>query len=120
QDLITQIIGESPDSEVDTIISVQRIDANTFIVQAQLALEEVNRALNLDIPSSDEYQTLGGFLLYQWQRIPLEGEITTHSHCEFTILSAVGPRLDHIQVRRLEVAVISDQTIPLDNESAVV
>ena len=65
QDLIAQIIGESPDNEVDTIISIQRVDENTFIVQAQLDLEEVNRALNLEIPSSDEYQTLGGFLLYQ-------------------------------------------------------
>ena len=52
QDLIAQIIGESPDSEVDTIISIQRVDENTFIVQAQLDLEEVNRALNLEIPSS--------------------------------------------------------------------
>ena len=126
QDLIAQIIGESPDSEVDTIISIQRIDANTFIVQAQLDLEEVNRVLNLDLPSSDEYQTLGGFLLYQWQRIPIEGELMTHSQCEFTVLSAIGPRLDHVQVRRLEelvlleASVVSDRAIPLDNKSAVV
>ena len=126
QDLIAQIIGESPDSEVDTIISIQRIDANTFIVQAQLDLEEVNRVLNLDLPSSDEYQTLGGFLLYQWQRIPTEGEVIIHSQCEFTLVSAIGPRLDHVQLRRLEEAIvseesdISDRAIPLDNESAVV
>ena len=108
QDLIAQIIGESPDTEVDTVISIQRLDAQTFIVQAQLDLEEVNDALNLDLPFSDEYRTLGGFLMYQWQRIPTEGETLRHSNCEFTIAAAIGPRLDHVQVRCLEPSIVPD------------
>ncbi len=117
QDLIAQIIGESPDTEVDTVISIQRIDATTFIVQAQLDVEAVNEGIDVDLPYSDEYRTLGGFLLFQWQRIPTEGETLEYNNFEFTILGAIGPRLDHIQIRQLEVP---ETTVVPDNEEALV
>jgi CBS domain containing-hemolysin-like protein len=117
QDLIAQIIGESPETEVDTVISIQRIDAQTFIIQAQIDLEAVNDALHLDLPYSDEYRTLGGFLLYQWQRIPSEGEMLLYDDCEFTVIGAIGPRLDHIQVHRLQTSETSEASIVPDHES---
>ncbi len=123
QDLITQIIGESPETEVDTVISIQQIDPDTFIIQAQIDVEAVNEALKINLPYSDEYRTLGGFLLYQWQRIPSEGEMLQYGDCEFTILGAIGPRLDHVQVHRLpdpeaSVAVdVLEASIVLDNET---
>lgn len=108
QDLIAQIIGDSPETEMDTIISIQRIDESTFIVQAQLTIEEVNEELDLALPTSDEYLTLGGFLLYQWQCIPPEGEVFVFGGIEFTVLVAAGPRLDYVQIHRQEVAIVPD------------
>jgi CBS domain containing-hemolysin-like protein len=102
QDLIAQIIGESPENEMETINLIQRIDAHTFMVQAQLSLEEVNQSLRLNLPTLDEYRTIGGLLLYQFQRIPCEGETLQYGSCEMTIVTTIGPRLDQIQVRRLE------------------
>jgi CBS domain containing-hemolysin-like protein len=102
QDLITQIIGETPDSDTAVENAIQWLDPATFVVQAQLDLEEVNKQLNLELPPSDEYQTLGGFLLYQWQRIPLEGETLQYGECELTVLSAEGPRLNEIRIHRIE------------------
>ena len=102
QDLIAQIIGESPENEMETVNLIQRVDSHTFMVQAQLSLETVNEVLRVQLPLSDEYHTLGGFLLYRWQRIPGEGEILKDSNCELTVITSVGPRLDQIQVRRLE------------------
>ncbi|MCJ8280900.1 MAG: hypothetical protein MJK14_13705, partial [Rivularia sp. ALOHA_DT_140] len=46
------------------------IDEHNFLIEAQLNVEELNDVLGLDLPLTDEYQTLGGFLLYQWQKIP--------------------------------------------------
>jgi CBS domain containing-hemolysin-like protein len=102
QDLITQIIGETPDSDTAVENAIHWLDPTTFVVQAQLDLEAVNKQLNLELPPSDEYQTLGGFLLYQWQRIPLEGETLQYGECELTVLSAEGPRLNEIRIHRIE------------------
>ncbi len=102
QDLIAQIIGESPENEMETVNLIQRIDSHTFIVQAQLSLEEVNESLSLNLPTLDDYHTIGGLLLYQFQRIPCEGETLQYGNCEMTVITTIGPRLDQIQIRRLE------------------
>jgi CBS domain containing-hemolysin-like protein len=66
-------------------------------------LEEVNELLNLDLPVTDDYQTLGGFILFHLQKIPQPGEVLRYEDYEFTVISADGPRLDQIQIHRLEM-----------------
>jgi CBS domain containing-hemolysin-like protein len=103
QDLITQIIGETPESGNVAESLIQRIDAQTCLVQAQMDLEEVNEILHLGLPLLDEYQTLGGFLLFQWQRIPNVGETLRHGNCDLTVEAISGPRLETIRVYHLEL-----------------
>lgn len=102
QDLVTQIIGDPPESGSDEDLEIQKVDENTFLIQAQVDVEEVNDRLNLDLPVTDEYQTLGGFLFYQWQKIPHKGETLQYANYELTVVSAEGPRLHEIRVHRIE------------------
>jgi CBS domain containing-hemolysin-like protein len=102
QDVIAEIIGDhfnSTESEDDTI---QFVDDHTFLVQAQLDLEELNERLDLNLPLTEEYQTLGGFLIYQFQKIPVVGETLNYQTFNFTVLSTDGPRLDQIEIRTIE------------------
>lgn len=105
QDLVTQIIGETPEPQGDEDLPIQLIDHNTFLIQAQMNLEEVNEELRLDLPITDEYQTLGGFLLYEWQKIPVQGETLQYGNYELTVVSAEGPRLHQIRVHRIEPSI---------------
>jgi CBS domain containing-hemolysin-like protein len=114
KDLVAQIIGEAREESPDEP-SVQMIDEQTFLVQAQMNLEEVNEFLNLDLPLADEYQTLGGFLIYQMQKIPVIGEQFLYNGCEMTVDTAEGPRLDKIQVRR-QLPAMADQDELVEEE----
>lgn len=102
QDVVAEIVGETHEPESPEEPNIQALDEQTFLVQAQTDLEEVNETLNLDLPLSEEYQTLGGFVIYQLQKIPAVGEQLHHSNCEMIVESAEGPRLERIQVRRIE------------------
>lgn len=102
QDLIAQIIGDTAELESTEELIIQRLDEQTFLVQAQMNLEELNELLNLNLPLTNEYQTLGGFLLYQLQKIPSPGETLRYQNLDFTVVSVEGPRLHQIQLRRLE------------------
>ncbi|QXE24776.1 hypothetical protein B6N60_03485 [Richelia sinica FACHB-800] len=99
QDVIAEIIGSVGESESSDDLLIQMIDKQTFLVQAQINLEEVNEVLHINLPLMREYQTLGGFLLYQLQKIPAKGEIFHYQNLEFTIISVAGPRLHQIQIR---------------------
>jgi CBS domain containing-hemolysin-like protein len=105
QDLISQIIGEPPEFQGDSDLPIQLLDQNTFLIQAQMNLEEVNEQLHLALPVIEEYQTLGGFLLYEWQRIPAQGETLQYGNYELTVVSAEGPRLHQIRVHRIEASI---------------
>lgn len=102
KDLIAEIIGDTGESENTEELIVQSLDEQTFLVQAQINLEELNDLLDLNLPLTDEYQTLGGFLQYEAQKLPTPGEILIYKNLEFTVVSAEGPRLDRIRIRRLE------------------
>ena len=114
QDIIAEIIGDLNEGEDIEELTVQSIDEQTFLVQAQLHLEEVNELLNLDLPLIDEYQTLGGFLIYQMQKIPAVGEILNYDNLEFTVISAEGPRLHQIQIRRQEIPILNSEPTDID------
>ncbi|WNZ45063.1 hemolysin family protein [Leptolyngbya boryana CZ1] len=110
QDLVTQIIGETEESDEEQ--PIQTIDENTFMIQAQMNLEEINDRLDLNLPVIEEYQTLGGFLFYQWQKIPQPGETLQYANYELTVVSAEGPRLHQIRVHRIETPAMLDKTKP--------
>ncbi|MEG4531725.1 hemolysin family protein [Microcoleus sp. D2_18a_D3] len=104
RDLIAEIIGRSYESPDSKEIALQVLDDRTFLVQAQLNLDDVNQILNLDLPVTDEYQTIGGFLSYQLQRMPAAGEVWRGENVELTVVSVSGPRLDQLQIHLLEGA----------------
>jgi CBS domain containing-hemolysin-like protein len=105
KDLAAVIIGETDESEDEEEPTLQMVDDQTFLVQAQMDLEEVNEILKLELPLTEHYQTLGGFIIYQFQKIPAEGEQLHYDDLELTITSAEGPRLHQIQIKRLESSV---------------
>jgi CBS domain containing-hemolysin-like protein len=99
QDLIAEIIGNIGEPDTGKLI-MQTLDEQTFLVQAQMNLEDLNELLALNLPLKNEYQTLGGFLLYQLQKIPAVGESFDYENLELTLVSAQGPRLHQIKIHR--------------------
>ena len=104
KDLIGEILGTFSPSDQSGILEYQILDESTFLVQAQMNLEDVNKALNLSLPLADEYQTLAGFILHHWQKIPRVGEQLYYQNLEFTIISKVGPRLEQIKIYRQQLS----------------
>lgn len=100
QDLIAKIIGNAGVENADELL-IQNLDERTFLVQAQMNLEDVNQLLGLNLPESNEYQTLGGFVLHQLQKVPAVGESLQYQNLEITVVSAQGPRLHHVKIHYL-------------------
>lgn len=98
KDLVEEIIGASLESSAEQELKIKPLDPRTYRVQAQTDMEEVNEALNLDLPLSEDYNTLGGFLIFQLQKIPQQGDTLTYGNLEFTVTATEGPRLHYIEV----------------------
>lgn len=101
QDLINEIIGAEVENNGEKETLIQFIDEQTYLVSAQINVEELNELLNINLPLINEYQTLAGFLLYQWQKIPHQGEVLHFDNLELTIMKAEDTRLHEIKITRL-------------------
>ena len=99
-DLVAEIVGDGGNELDSGIENIQKIDENTFLVSAQMNLEEVNEQLELNLPLADNYNTLGGFLLEQWQKIPQQGENLKYDDLGFTITVADSNRLYQVLIHR--------------------
>ncbi|MGF1600912.1 MAG: HlyC/CorC family transporter [Chloroflexi bacterium AL-N5] len=113
-DLVNELLGhddEPPISMPGPLIQEQ--DNHTFLIQAQTDLDLVNEQLVVELPITDEYQTLGGFVLCQLQKLPAQGEVCFYENLKLTVESVDGPRLTHIKVEFVEVNV-SNSSEPAD------
>ena len=99
-DLIAEIVGDVGNDPETGVEAIQQLDEDTFLVSAQINLEEVNEQLELTLPLADDYNTLGGFLLEQWQKIPDEGEKLEYENLVFTVTVADSNRLYQILIHR--------------------
>ena len=102
QDLIAEIIGEEQPIAETNKDSLQMLDESSFLVPAQMNLEEVNQLLALDLPLKEDYYTLGGFLLDQWQKIPTQGESLQYQNLDFTVTSAEDNCIYQVLIHRHE------------------
>jgi CBS domain containing-hemolysin-like protein len=98
QDLINEILGQDDENQPQDDAFIKVLDEQNFLVSAQINLEELNDLLDFNLPLIDEYQTLAGFLIYQWQKIPQPGEIFHFDNLDFTIIDLEGQRISKIKI----------------------
>lgn len=75
EDLIEEVMGEINDEYDEDDPVIRKIDQTTYIVNGLITIKELNDKLHLKLDEeTDEYDTLGGFLINQMDYIPSETE----------------------------------------------
>ena len=77
EDLVEEIIGEIEDEHDNQSLVAKQLGNNEYLLSGRLEIERINEMFDIDIPESDEYQTLGGFILAHHQRFPQLNESIT-------------------------------------------
>ena len=100
EDIIEEIIGEINDEHDRNELVEKQINDNEFILSGRLEIKHINETYNLNIPESDEYETLAGFILYQYQNIPKPNETIILSDYTIRIIKMSETRIDLIQLTK--------------------
>lgn len=102
EDIIEEIVGEIHDEYDQEKMTIQPISDRAFIVDARFNLEDLNERLLTDIPESDEYDSLAGFILHELGHIPPPGEQIVLEDCTLTVRSANAQQILTVQADLLE------------------
>jgi CBS domain containing-hemolysin-like protein len=99
EDIIEEILGEIEDEyDADELIEKQ-ISDNEYIFSGRLEIDYVNEKYNLNLPQSDDYETIAGFIIHFHESIPNNKEEINIDHLYFTILQASENRIDQVRLK---------------------
>jgi CBS domain containing-hemolysin-like protein len=101
EDLVEQIVGRLDDEVASQDSLVETIDEHTTQIDAQMQVEEANEHLGIELPESQEYETVAGFMLYALRHIPKEGEQIKLDRVKLTVTGMSGPKIEKVLVTRL-------------------
>ena len=99
EDVVEEIFGEI-DDEYDVEDEMEKtIDDNTFVFSARLEIDYLNDTYKLDLPVSDDYETLAGMILHYCESIPEPGEVIQIGNYRVKILEASHMKLDEVELQ---------------------
>lgn len=99
EDIIEEIFGEIEDEyDVEELIEKQTKN-NEYIFSARLEIDYLNEKYKLNLPESDDYETLAGLMLHHYENIPKNGEQIIIGHFIFNILLASQTRIEQIHLK---------------------
>jgi len=99
EDVLEEIVGDIDDEhDAEAIEDIQRLDDESYLVQALTAIDDFNEALGCDF-SDDEFDTIGGLVVAEFGRLPEAGEQVVIGEWRFEVSQADDRRLHAVIVR---------------------
>ncbi|MEF8771622.1 MAG: hemolysin family protein [Halodesulfurarchaeum sp.] len=109
EDIIEEIVGEILEGEEER--PVDRVDDRTVLVRGEVNIEEVNGALDIELPEGEEFETIAGFIFNRAGRLVEEGEVFTYENIELRAETVEDTRIMKARVTKHE-----DEAGPPDAE----
>jgi CBS domain containing-hemolysin-like protein len=98
EDIIEQLFGEIEDEhDLEETLIEEKLEENTYLFSARLDVEFLNEKYNLQIPESDSYSTLGGFVVNYTKEIPSNEEKIRIENFEIIIHSASNKKIELVR-----------------------
>ena len=101
EDIVEEIFGEIEDEHDSTHYVTKQVGDNEYILSARLEIDRLNELFPLNLPESDEYMTLGGFILHAYRSFPKLNEVVRIGRYECRILQRTQTRLELVRLKVL-------------------
>ncbi len=98
EDIVEEIFGDIQDEhDIDNYVAKQTEDGD-YLLSARLEIDKVNEMFGLDLPESDDYMTLGGLILNQYQSFPKLNEVVKVGNFEFKIIKKTMTKIELVKL----------------------
>jgi CBS domain containing-hemolysin-like protein len=103
EDIIEELFGEIEDEHDTVELIEEQLSDHTFRFSARLEVDYINETYKLNLPESENYDTLGGLIVNSTEEIPQENDDVIISNFKFTIEEVSSTKIDVVQLKILEV-----------------
>jgi CBS domain containing-hemolysin-like protein len=99
EDIVEELFGEIEDEhDSDEELTENELEEGVYIFSARLDVEHLNQIYKLNIPETDSYGTLGGFIVDSTKEIPQKGDVITIGNYHFIIEEATNKKIELVKM----------------------
>ncbi|WP_418937338.1 hemolysin family protein [Leyella stercorea] len=99
EDIVEEIFGDIEDEHDSTKYIATQIGENEYMLSARLEIDKVNDLFDLGLPESDDYMTIGGYILHEYQSFPKLNEVITIGRYEFRIIKSTMTKIELVKLK---------------------
>ena len=99
EDIIEEVVGEIEDEYDTGETPWRKLGVGQCLIDPTVEIERLNDGLGLAIPEGEDYETLGGFLLYRYGSIPAPGTVIVLGKKTFTVVSSTVRMISEVHLR---------------------
>lgn len=99
EDIVEEIFGEIEDEHDNQKYIAKKVGDNEYVLSARLEIDKVNEMFDLDLPESDEYMTVGGLILHEYQSFPKLNEIVKIGTFSFKIVKNTMTKIELVRLK---------------------
>ena len=98
EDLVEEIFGDIQDEHDRQRLTMRQVTPNVYDFSGRCEITAINDQFHLDLPESDDYQTIAGYILFSTGSIPPQGEDIQLNGLIFNIVHKSANRIEMIRV----------------------
>lgn len=102
EDIVEEIFGDIEDEHDSNNYVAKHLDNGEYLLSARLEIEKVNELFDLDLPESDDYMTVGGLILHEYQSFPKLNEVVKIGRFEFKIIKNTATKIELVRLKVAE------------------
>ena len=102
EDIVEEIFGDIEDEHDNQKYVAKLLDDGEYMLSARLEIEKVNELFSLDLPESDEYMTIGGLILHEYQSFPKLNEVVRIGRFKFKIIKSTMTKIELVRLKVIE------------------
>jgi len=102
EDIIEELFGEIEDEHDSIDLKEEVTDEGYYHLSARLEVDYLNETYKLNLPESENYETLGGLVVSHTEEIPKEGETISIGNLQIHILETSNTKIELIEIRPQE------------------
>ena len=102
EDIMEEITGEIEDEHDNTNHVAKKLNDHEYMLSARLEITKINEMFDLNLPESDEYMTLGGLILHEYQSFPKLNEVVKIDRYEFKIVKNTATKIELVRLNIVE------------------
>lgn len=99
EDLVEEIFGEIEDEHDQTNLVSRQTGDGEYDFSGRMEISKINEDYGLQIPESDDYLTIAGYILNHYQTIPAQGETVRIGRFAFTIMRRRANRIELVHLK---------------------